>query len=150
MKQELITDEETLVGAKSVLPIQVYDDGYGPLWVSTDSGGILGVIRCRRFEDAYEIAEEEFLPEASETVEELKKEYGENWFENELFQEQYGFRPNGPRNHERDPIGHGIYQKDLNGNWLWELTEELMSELGLELSIQKENGEVINRSFVHA
>jgi len=98
--------------------------------------GISGIVRAQTWEDAYGICQDEFFPEASETTEELVKEYGfkrehvkivrdaqgnerdaeltdypfeqtgcsfvrwetretsdcENWFENELFQEAFGFR----------------------------------------------------------
>jgi hypothetical protein len=77
MSTNLIKDDQVLVGAKSRFgnDIKIYDDGYGPLWIMRDSMGIMGIIRAQTFEDAYGIAEDELFPEASETVEELKKEY---------------------------------------------------------------------------
>jgi hypothetical protein len=36
----------------------------------------------------------------------------EAWVDNELFNEAYGFRPNGPRT--SDKLRHGIFQKDFN------------------------------------
>lgn len=36
----------------------------------------------------------------------------EAWVDNELFQESYGFRPNGPST--SDKLRHGIFQKDFN------------------------------------
>jgi hypothetical protein len=58
------------------------------------------------------------------------------------WQEAYGFRPNGRRSMEngvdRDPIGHGIYAKDLNGDRLDPLTPELCRELGITLEIKDE------------
>jgi hypothetical protein len=76
---DLINDEQRLVSAKrtrSVHAIQTYDDGFGPLWISQCSIGILGIVRARTWEDAYSICEDEFFPEADETVEQLVKEYG--------------------------------------------------------------------------
>ena len=55
------------------------------------------------------------------------------WSENELFQEAYGFRPNGPN--ERDTLKHGIYAKDLNGDHLDRLTPALIESLGIVLEI---------------
>jgi hypothetical protein len=58
----------------------------------------------------------------------------EAWADNELFQEAFGFRPNG-RN-SKDKIGHGIYAKDLNGDRLEPLTVELAASLELTLQIE--------------
>ena len=195
----LINDTQSLVGATSRYghKIAVYDDGYGPLFIHRDSMGISGIVRAKTWEDAYSICEDEFFPEADETIEEIVKEYGfrrehvkvihplkdgeidrsvikdsemsdneaaggnlregqfvrwetretldpDAWPENELFQEAFGFRPNGPRagkrdnGEPRDPIGHGIYAKDLNGDWLHLLTPELIKELEITLEIKNE------------
>lgn len=198
----LITDSQSLASAKftgSNVSIPIYDDGYGPLFIHRNSMGISGIVRARTWEDALEICEDEFYAEASETMEEIVKEYGfkretrkviyspesipeatrpaqlganekfaelsdysdngklpdglfirwetietpdaEAWAENALFQEAFGFRPNGrrsvgPDGKDRDPIGHGIYAKDLNGDSLDSLTPELLAELGVELVIK--------------
>jgi hypothetical protein len=63
----------------------------------------------------------------------------EAWTENELFCENYGFRPNGPNS--KDTMGHGIYQKDLNGDYLEPLTEQLISKIGIVLEIKEEESE---------
>jgi hypothetical protein len=77
-KTELINDEQRLVSAcyRSKYAIQTYDDGSGPLWISRNSIGINGIVRAATWEDAYSICEDEFFPEASETIEEIKREYG--------------------------------------------------------------------------
>ena len=194
---ELIRDGETLVSARyksSGTEIPVYDDGFGPPFIHRHSIGVSGIVRARTWEDAYSICEDEFFPEADETVDELVKEYDfrrehvkiirstENipeserpaylgayekvaelsdysdngrlpdglfirwetvetpdpgaWTENELFCEAYGFRPNG-RN-ERDQIGHGIYAKDLNGDSLDQLTQQMLDDWGIELTIESD------------
>jgi hypothetical protein len=194
VQSSLITDAQALVSATYRLgpSIHTYDDGFGPLFIHRDSIGISGIVRARTWEDAYSICEDEFFPEASETVEELRAEYNfkqenieiirtidgierpavasdypqttnpapggrknwefvrwqtvetpctdENgWTENELFCESYGFRPSGRRSMKngkgRDPIGHGIYAKDLNGDSLDVLTPELLAELEITLEI---------------
>ncbi len=185
----LITDEQSLVGAKSRFgaSIPTYDDSWGKLYIMRGSLGVVGIVRARRWEDAYSICEDEFFPEAYETIEELQKEYGfkhkhvkivrdmrvrdricerpavfpedypdgkladylqfvrwelvktpspESWPENELFCEAYGFRPNGPNS--RDKLKHGIYAKDLNGESLDMLTEELVGELEITLDIRED------------
>jgi preprotein translocase subunit Sec63 len=178
-EKSLITDEQSFDGASyaSGYSIQTYDDGFGPLWISRNSIGINGIVRAKTWEDAYSICEDEFFPEADETIEEIVKEYGfkrehkkvvrdangerferypedypngklavefvrwetietpdpEAWSENELFQEAFGFRNNGPN--ARDTQKHGIYSKDLNSDALDRLTAELVADLGITLDI---------------
>lgn len=75
----LIKDGETLVRAwfkGSEVEIPIYDDGFGPLFIHRNSIGVSGIVRARTWEEAYEICEDEFFPEATETVKELQKEYG--------------------------------------------------------------------------
>ena len=59
----------------------------------------------------------------------------EAWMENKLFQEAFGFRPNGPR--QGDVNNHGIYSKDLNGDLLDRLTAEMVDDLGIVLEISE-------------
>jgi hypothetical protein len=182
--KELITDSQALKGAKyspSEYAIQTYDDGFGPLWISRNSIGINGIVRAQTWETAYSICEDEFFPEADETIEQIRKEYGfkrehvkivndgtrlrdatnedygpkglkegisfvewktretpnpESWIDNELFQEAFGFRPNGPN--VRDKLNHGIYSKDLNGDYLDLLTPQMLYDVGITLEIETE------------
>lgn len=177
----LITDDQSLLSAKGRFGrnIPVYDDGFGPLFIHRDSMGISGIVRAQSWEDAYSICEDEFFPEADETVEELQKEYGftrehvkiirvngierpavfpsdypngrlangaefvrwktvetpepDAWTDNELFQEAYGFRPNGPN--AKDVQKHGIYAKDLNGDSLEKLTPQMLRDWEITLEI---------------
>jgi len=180
--KDLIEDGQALVGAKSRFDhaIPVYDDGFGPLWIHRDSLGISGIVRAQTWEDAYGICEDEFFPDATETIEEIEKEYGFDvrhakivndngvereavyptdypngtlashltfvgwrtietpnpgaWSDNPGFQEAFGFRPNGPNK----VGGSGIYAKDSNGDYLDQLTPELVAELELTLEIEDE------------
>jgi hypothetical protein len=190
----LINDSQRLAGAQTRFnsEIKTYDDGYGKLYIMRDSTGIVGIVRARTWEDAYGICEDEFFPEAEETIEEIVKEYGfkrehvkiihpayekavyinsndkfwidyskekpaemsdyvltggmllegqfvrwetketpdlEAWADNELFQEAFGFRPNGPNT--SDTQKHGIYARDLNGELLDMLTEKMVTNLGI-------------------
>lgn len=144
--QSLITDDQSLVGAKSRFghPIPTYDDGDGQLWIHRNSMGISGIVRVRTWEDAYSICEDEFFPEAeswADMVQCFKKD-GEALTNDACWQESYGFRPNGRRSGNqpdgtpRDPIGHGIYAKDLNGDTLDLLTPELLARLEITLQIE--------------
>lgn len=163
---ELIHDGQQFNGAKhsgSGCEIRTYDDGFGPIWIHRNSIGISGIVRAQTWEDAYGICEDEFFPEAGETIDEIVKEYGfkrehvrvtgddgqfvrwetretpdeDAWMDNELFQEGFGFRPNGPN--ARDTAKHGIYAKDLNGDSLEPLTKELVEAIGIELAIEDED-----------
>lgn len=158
---ELIQDGESLVSAsRNGYDIPIYDNRFGTLFVHQNSIGISGIVRAQTWEDAYGICEDEFFPEADETIDELVKEYGfkrehvrvldadgaflrwdlvetpdlDVWMENKLFQEGFGFRPNGPN--AKDTIKHGIYNKDLNGDSLDRLTPELAKELDIVLAIE--------------
>lgn len=73
----VITDEQSLDGATSRFghPIKTYDDGYGGLFVMRDSMGIVGIVRAQTWEDAYSICEDEFFPEADDTIEDFEREY---------------------------------------------------------------------------
>lgn len=131
----LITDEQELIGAKGRFgySIQTYDDGYGPLWILSESLGVTGIIRAQTWNDAYEIAEDEFFPSPDEGPEEWEKEYGADWSENACWQESYGFRPNS----RNEPNG-SFYQKDLNGERLEKLTPALLESLEITLEITLE------------
>lgn len=76
-----LTDNQRLVSAKTRhgTPVPVYDDGWGPLWIHRDSMGISGVVRARDWNDAYSICEDEFFPEANDSVEDLEAEYSTIW-----------------------------------------------------------------------
>lgn len=189
----LIQDGQTLAGAQTRFgsPIPVYDDGSGPLWILRDSMGISGIVRADSFQSAHEICEDEFYPEADESLSALIKEYAKErkhvkiirptpnsmeereataedhplqpgqfvrWetretvdstlsrdqkisvmMENELFQEAFGTRPNGPN--KDDKQNHGFYAKDLNGDSLDKLTPELLEALEITLAIEGEADE---------
>ena len=169
----------TKVTDKNGNDIPFYDDGYGPLYVYHDQCGhfsfVAGIVRARSFETAYEIVEDEFLPEADESLEEIIKEYGfrrdhvkimrspvgvefiadgspldtacvfvrwetvetpdpEAWPENELFQEAFTFRPNGPKT--GDVHKHGIASKNLDGVHLREVGDEDAEEFTIEIATE--------------
>ena len=114
--------------------LKTYDDGVGPLWVLRDSTGIVGVVRASTWEEAYSIAEDELFPEADfATWEDIAKDCDctdpEALMDSAIFQENYGFCPNG-RN-DTDVHGHGIYARDLNGEDLERLDDAGFKSLEL-------------------
>jgi hypothetical protein len=177
-----IKDNQSIVKVtdKNGNDIPFYDDGYGPLYVHHDQCGhfsfVSAIIRAQSFEEAYGIVEDEFLPEADESIEEIIKEYGfrresirvvetgngekylepgempadgerfvrwhtretpdpEAWAENELFQEAFTFRPNGPKT--GDIHKHGIASKNLEGVHLREVREADAEEFTIEISTEE-------------
>jgi hypothetical protein len=95
MATKVITDDQQLIGAKygSGYEIPTYDDGFGPLWISRDSMGINGIVRAQTWEEAYSICEDEFFPEADETIEEIVKEYGFKRDHVKIVRDENGKRP---------------------------------------------------------
>lgn len=92
-----------------------------------------GVERDCKPED-YPLTLGEFVRwETRETTPETEEGRNEAVANNALFQDAFGFRPNGPN--ASDTIGHGIYSKDLNGDRLEVLTSELIAELEISLEI---------------
>jgi len=123
-------------------PVKLYIEGIpgDPLWTLRDSMGIVGVVQSATWGDAYSAAEDELFPEAGETWEEIAKECecpAEDLVDDVVFNENYGFRPNGAN--ATDVLRHGLYAKDLNGERMEELTPELA--VLLRLSIEWEETE---------
>ena len=103
-------------------PLQSYHDGAGPLWLAQEYSGRPRIIQAESFADAHEAWADEFADEAeplADILRELEATDLETASESDIFQENYGFRPNGRNG--TDTIGHGIYRKDLNGMLLREL-----------------------------
>jgi hypothetical protein len=177
-----IEDNQSIVKVtdKNGREIPFYDDGYGPLFVHHDQCGhfsfVSAIVRAMSFEDAYGIVEDEFLPEADESLDEIIKEYGfkresvrvvktgngekylepgempsegerfvgwhtketpdpDAWPENELFQEAFTFRPNGPKT--GDVHRHGIASRNLEGVHLREVREADAEEFTIEISTEE-------------
>lgn len=72
----LIPEDHQLIGATyKGSPLHVYDDGFGPLFVFSQSLGPRAIVRAQTWEEAWEICEDEFFDEADESLEALIAEY---------------------------------------------------------------------------
>lgn len=137
-----ITDEHTLTSATSRfgLTLAVYDDGLGPLWIHRDSMSITGIIRAQTWEDAYSAAEDELFPAGDEDAADAMREIEalpegpERNYAQACFDEAYGYR--GSARQMPDGTLSGIYAKDLNGDSLSRLTDELAAALEITLEIE--------------
>lgn len=74
-----INDEQTLVGAYTNKfgerhALKTYDGGFGTLWVYGETSRLMGVIRARTWEEAYEIARDEVMTRVDEA--DLVEAYG--------------------------------------------------------------------------
>lgn len=123
----LIQDDQTLVSVTNRYDreLPVYDDGFGKLYVYRDSMGIRGVVRAMSWEDAFEIAVDEFLPVVT---------YTDELAEIEQHFKDTGDLPEGYR-FQANATGSGIVSYDLNGEYLDELTDQLAKELELAVVI---------------
>jgi len=68
----------------------------------------------------------EVTSEASDTVADFEREYGPEWWENELWCDAHGFRPSGG----------GVYARDLNGESLDVLTDADAEEMGITITVE--------------
>lgn len=142
MKQELINDEQSLVSAKFEhgTPIDIYDDGYGPLFIHRDSMGVSGIVRAQTWEDAYSICEDEFFPagdeDAAEEMERIEamEDGDDKNHAQACWDEAYGYRGNSRR--MPDGSASSIYARDLIGDSMEQLTPELVERLGIVLRIE--------------
>ena len=139
-----ITDNQRLVSAHFThgTPIAIYDDGFGPLWIHRDSMGVSGIVRASTWKDAYGIAEDQFFPTAEDAGAEYERiecmpDGKEMYHAQACWDEAYGYRPNGMGGPTPDK-DCGIYAKDLNGDRLEPLTDSLIAELGIVLTIETE------------
>lgn len=136
-----LEDAHSLTAATSRFgyPVAFWDDGCGPLWIHRDSMGITGITRAQTWEDAYSAAEDELFPagdeEAAEAMREIEAtpEGEERDHLQACYDEVYGYR--GSARQMPDGSLSSIYAKDLNGDSLDLLTDELAEELEITLEI---------------
>ena len=103
--------------------------------------GVSGIVRVRTWEDAYGIAEDQFFPTAEDALEEFERiesmpDGKEMYHAQACWDEAYGYRNNGRK--EADGTVSYIYAKDLNGDRLEPLTDSLITELGIVMTIETE------------
>jgi hypothetical protein len=126
-----IPDSHRLVCARfkgSGTAIDIYDDGWGPLWMSVNSISFDGIVRARTWDDAYQIAVDELLNDGDEDIPEDDQSH-----EYACWSEANTFRSGTPANPKLKSTVAAI---DLNGQDVVPLTEELLEDHGIELDIR--------------
>jgi hypothetical protein len=102
-------------------PMRYWDNGFGPLWVYSESLGPLGVVRAQTWEDALECVTDEIMDDADP---EDIAEFG-NEETGELPECCYWRGSGEPSNPQLTSV---IAQSDLNGSCLERLTAEIAKE----------------------
>jgi len=110
--------------------IDVWEDGFGPLWLMRDSMGIVGIIRAQTWEDAYACAIDELLPDGEMPPEEFATEH-----EQACWEEANSWRGNGVPANNRCHLP--VAAHDINGEALEALTPALMRELGIRIQLKR-------------
>lgn len=111
-------------------PVDIWDDGLGPLWVMRDSIGIVGIIRAQTWEDAFSCAVDELLPDGEMPPEEFEDEH-----EKACWEEANHWRGSGEPSNDR--LHLPVAAHDLNGEALDALTPGLMRELGVHIELKR-------------
>lgn len=106
-----------VLGERSNHTLRSYDDAYGPAWLYRDASGLVGVVRARTWEDAWEIVTDEILDDAD------PDDYA-NLADDADLPEGLHFRSNGAGHNRWNQTG--IAQEDLNGSRLEPLTGALI------------------------
>ena len=140
----MITDEQSLVGAKSQFsnPIRFWDDGFGSLWVYRETMGVVGIVRATTWEEAYQCVVDEIMCDAD-------PDDPENWPAGDESDEDRpegepptdgdypeGIHVRGSGVPSNDGLDSPLAAEDLNGIALEPLTPELLSKLKITLEIE--------------
>ena len=107
-------------------PYKYYDDGYGPIWVYRDAGGLTAFVRAQTWEDAWSCVEDEILPPVSDAEELAEIEEHSKRHDGEL--------PDG-YSYQGNATGSGIVAHDLNGETLELLTSEFIDQFDLVIRV---------------
>lgn len=135
---EVFADFEVL--SKTGHPLRFWDDGFGPLWVYSETLGALGVVRAKSWEDAFSACQDEIMDGATfaEMVEscDLSAEDIAEIESGGDLPDGYQFRSSGePSNGKL----HGeLCCEDINGCSLERLTPELAAALELTVNVRFE------------
>lgn len=126
-----ITDEQSLVGAKYGLgqhDLDIWDDGFGPLWIYRESLGPCGIVRAKTWEDAYNCVIDEIMDDADPEDPENHPNKDGN------LPEGIHYRGSGVPSNPR--LKSPMAYEDLNGSILEPLTDRLSQELNITLVLE--------------
>ena len=170
----MINDQQTLVGARQThswneygTPMKTYDDGFGPLWLYREAGGLQGIVRAQSWESAYEICQDEImtrvpqdevieaygfytldrsepgnpryqaLRDAGELLAEFNTRYEAEKYCLDTIQREECDLAEGYE-YQSNATGTGIVSFDLNGQSLGQLTPELAERLGIRIQVSED------------
>lgn len=122
----MIDDSQELIGAKvRGHDLRTWDEGFGPLWLYSESLGPLGVVRAMTWEEAFECVVDEIMDDADD------EQLGEAQATEET-PEGCHWRGGTPSNPN---LESPLAQSDLNGCALEQLTPQLAGRLEIELEL---------------
>lgn len=130
IKPSLVTDETTWKAYWRGEPLaRQWDDGFGPLWVYRDAGGLIGVVRATTWEDAYSCVVDEIMDDGTweDAIEDLTQAQIDNGEMNDGYQFRGSGTPSNPI------LTSAIACEDLNGSILEPLTDTLAGELKIDI-----------------
>lgn len=118
--------------------IKYYDDGDGGLWVYRDTSGVVGIVRAKTWEDAYECVLDEILNPIPQ--DEVYQAYGYDSaaeFEAVAAAGDPWDRPLAEGYHHQPNAGDGtgIVSTDLNGESLEPLTHRVLDQLQITVRL---------------
>ena len=140
-----IADDESLVSAVAgagAVPVPVWDDGFGPLWVYRDEFGIVGIVRAQTWHDALDCAYDELLKPISD--DEIPEAYG--FASQDELDSAVALARDGKREYP-DVIEGYSYQSNSTGNGIVSpsynealdlLTDELAKRLEVEITVESD------------
>lgn len=130
--------EELVKGAEVIhnsTAVKWYDDGYGQLYVYSETIGVCGVVRAKSWESAYEICQDEIMDGSS--FAEMIEDCGLTP-EDVAAIEKGGDLPDGYAYRSNSDGGKCLCVEDVNGSALDLLTPELAETLGLTVNVRFE------------
>lgn len=118
---------------------RTWDEGFDgdPLFVYSDSMGVVGIVRAETWEQAWECVVDEIMPDADpEDADSYARSYDDAAEPSELAEGVHHRSSGIPSN---DGLDSPLAQEDLNGSWLHETTiDDLRETHGIVITWEDE------------